>query len=72
MLGECKGRWRSLGLPSPCNTHTEADRTSQQDPSTPAVDGRMLRQSFCKVSAFQLLSGARPEGLQIHWEPIWY
>ena len=45
---------------------------SQQDHSPPAVDGRMLHQSFCKVSAFQLLSGAQPEGLQIHWEPIWY
>ena len=38
---------------------------SKQDHSPPAVDGRMLHQSFCKVSAFQLLSGARPEGLQI-------
>ena len=32
MLGELKGPWRSLGLPSPCNTHTEADAALQTGP----------------------------------------
>ena len=48
MLGECKGSWRSLGLPSPCNTHTEADTALPTGPQHTSCGWTDVARAFAK------------------------